>query len=226
MSLLGFLVAGFLLGIRHALDPDHLAAVASITSGNQSARQRVTLGAVWGIGHTVTLLVIGGAAILLGDLVPQNLATWLEAAVGVMLVGLGIDILRRIRSQRLHVHAHTHVAHVKHLHLHGHRQGEAHEHAHAFPFRALFVGLMHGMAGSAALVLLALSATTKPIQGIAYLLLFGLGSVLGMALLSAVLSLPLRAVPEKFHRQLRAGVGMASVIVGVIVMRDIALGVW
>ena len=88
------------------------------------------------------------------------------------------------------------------------------------------MGLMHGMAGSAALVLLALSATTKPIQGIAYLLLFGLGSVLGMALLSAVLSLPLRAVSKKHDRQLRVGVGLASVIVGLVVMRDIALGAW
>ena len=101
MSLMDTLIAGFLLGLRHALDPDHLAAVASISATTRGARTRVLQGAVWGLGHTVTLMIFGGVAILVGGLVPETLSTWLETAVGVMLVLLGIYVIRRIRSEQL-----------------------------------------------------------------------------------------------------------------------------
>ena len=212
MNLIGLLVAGFLLGVRHALDPDHLAAVASISTEAKSIRDRVTQGAVWGIGHTLTLLVFGGVAILLGNLIPETLSAWLEAAVGLMLVLLGLDVLRRVRAERVHIHVHAHDLQEQHLHFHYHREDVSHDHSHpkTFPFRALFVGLMHGMAGSAALVLLAVSATTQPSHGMAYVIVFGIGSILGMAALSAVLSLPLRSLPIRYHRQLRTGLGLAT----------------
>jgi ABC-type nickel/cobalt efflux system permease component RcnA len=219
------LVAGFLLGLRHALDPDHLAAVASISADTQSAKRRVIQGAVWGLGHTVTLLVIGGIAILLGTLVPENLAVWLEAAVGVMLVLLGIDVLRRIRMERIHVHTHSHGEHPDHVHFHTHRKSPSHDHEHpdAFPVRMFLVGLMHGLAGSAGLVLLAVSATSQPLLGLAYVILFGVGSILGMALLSVILVVPLRVLPQKIYRQVRIGLGITTVVIGILILREFVM---
>lgn len=225
MSLLDMLVAGFLLGLRHALDPDHLAAVASISADTRSAKMRVFQGAVWGLGHTVTLLIIGGIAILLGTLVPENFAAWLEAAVGGMLVFLGIDVLRRIRKERLHLHTHSHGEHSNHVHFHTHRESPSHDHEHpeAFPVRMFLVGLMHGLAGSAGLVLLAVSATTQPLVGLAYVLIFGVGSILGMALLSVILVVPLRVLPQRIYRQVRIGLGVATVVIGILILREFAL---
>ena len=102
------LTFGFLIGLRHALEADHVAAVASLVMTSRSLRQSVRLGAAWGLGHALTLLVVGGLLLASGKALPPGVAHWLEVVVGVMLIGLGADVLRRLIRQRVHFHSHRH----------------------------------------------------------------------------------------------------------------------
>lgn len=196
---LTLLLLGFLMGMRHATEADHLAAVATMVNGKQGVSDTAIQGAAWGLGHTITLFLFAGIALLMGEAIPENYASLLESLVGVMLVALGLDVLRKMYKNRIHFHAHKHGDSVSHFHAHSHEPGvehnrDAHEHKHerTKPGRALLVGLMHGMAGSAALVILAVHNTQDMTTGLLYILLFGLGSVLGMAALSATIIVPLR----------------------------------
>ena len=161
------LVVGFLLGVRHALDPDHVASVATISTSSRTLADGLKQGLAWGLGHTLTLLLFGGSALLLGLVVSIDLALVLELAVGVMLVFLGADVVRRIVRERIHAHPHDHDNSDSHLHVHSHARSERHEHSHTsfIPLRALFVGLMHGLAGSAALVLITVAAAPTILLG-------------------------------------------------------------
>lgn len=225
MELSSLLVVGILLGVRHALDPDHLASVATISTSSRTLSDGLKQGVAWGIGHTVTLLLFGGAALVLGLAVPEDL---LEFAVGVMLILLGADVLRRIMKERIHVHRHDHRDSASHLHAHSHAQVDRHEHSHSpvIPLRALIVGLMHGLAGSAALVLLTVAAGPSIASGIVYIIVFGIGSILGMALLSVVIALPLRLSSNRFERaqwNFRFGVGLVTIILGLSILRNIVV---
>ena len=225
MELSSLLVVGILLGVRHALDPDHLASVATISTSSRTLSDGLKQGVAWGIGHTVTLLLFGGAALVLGLAVPEDL---LEFAVGVMLILLGADVLRRIMKERIHVHRHDHRDGASHLHAHSHAQVDRHEHSHSpvIPLRALIVGLMHGLAGSAALVLLTVAAGPSIERGIVYIIVFGIGSILGMALLSVVIALPLRLSSNRFERaqwNFRLGVGLVTIILGLSILRNIVV---
>jgi hypothetical protein len=217
------LILGFLMGMRHALEADHLAAVASLSTQGGGWRAGILRGSAWGLGHTLTLLLVGGACLLLGMALPERIASTLEAGVGLMLIVLGIDVFRRMRRGRLHVHLHRHGEDLVHVHAHRHAPDEphaasAHEHPHhAFPLRALLVGTVHGMAGSAALLILAVQANPSRWAGLAYIVLFGLGSIFGMAALSAALALPLRASTRLFtgaSTALETVVGLATIGVG------------
>jgi ABC-type nickel/cobalt efflux system permease component RcnA len=221
---------GFLMGVRHAFDADHLAAVASLATRGRSVRSGLLQGTAWGVGHTLTLLVVGGACLLLGRAVPAGWASGLEAVVGVMLLALGADVLWRSRRQRVHVHVHQHGDGTRHWHAHRHEPQAAHdpsrhEHVHPrrLPARALAVGLVHGLAGSAALFLLTLQTVPTLALGLAYIGLFGAGSILGMAALSAVIMVPLRAAAQRITRLqsgLEAVVGVATVAVGIKVLYE------
>ncbi len=226
MELSSLLVVGFLLGVRHALDPDHLASVATISTSSRTLLDGLKQGGAWGMGHTVTLLLFGGAALVLGLAVPEGLALFLEFAVGLMLVLLGADVLRRIMQERIHVHRHEHDDGASHLHVHLHPQVDRHEHSHSplIPLRALMVGLMHGLAGSAALLLLTVASAPSIISGIVYILVFGFGSILGMALLSIVIALPLRLSSNRFERtqkNFRLGIGIVTIFIGLSIVRNI-----
>jgi ABC-type nickel/cobalt efflux system permease component RcnA len=235
MTLASTLALGFLLGLRHALDADHVAAVATLATGTRSLGRTVAQGVAWGAGHTLTLMLFGGAVLVAGAVVPEQAARWLEMAVGVMLVLLGADALRRLRRERIHFHAHRHADRVAHFHAHSHRGESAphdpqrHEHAHppGFPARALIVGMVHGMAGSAALVLLSLEALRSPAWGLVYIAVFGVGSILGMALLSVAIALPLRLTSRRLGRAyqgLSATVGLATVMLGGWIVVRIGFG--
>lgn len=221
--MIGILGLGFLLGMQHALEADHIAAVSSIAARRSSVGDIVRHGLTWGLGHTLTLFVFAGAAIALGHAIPESLARPLECAVGVMLVGLGAHVLWRLWRDRVHLHAHAHDDGLLHLHVHSHaRQGAphragAHDHPHGFRWRTLLVGLMHGMAGSAALLLLAVSQVANPLYGMVYVALFGIGSMLGMGLLSTVIAVPL-ALSARWlipvNRGLQLAVGVATIAIG------------
>ncbi|MEO0425664.1 MAG: sulfite exporter TauE/SafE family protein [Pseudomonadota bacterium] len=227
--MIAVLLLGFLIGVRHALDADHVAAVASLVVGSKSVAQSVRQGVVWGIGHTLTLFSVGTVVVLAGTRVSPRLEVMLEAVVGLMLIGLGVDVARRLIAERVHFHTHRHEDGVEHFHAHSHRAAakEAHDarrhaHSHApaaqgFPARALVVGLMHGLAGSAALVILSLESTGSLVNGLLYMLLFGLGSILGMAALSAVIAVPLNRSEHRLthlHRGAQAAVVLLNVGLG------------
>ena len=156
------LLLGFVIGLRHAIEADHVAAVASLTSRSKSLSAAARLAAAWGLGHTLMLFAVGSVVISLDSVIPEQVAQYIELAVGMMLVWLGFDVLKRLIRERIHFHAHRHDGKVTHFHAHSHA-GEGthhrspHDHRHAgMRSRAFVVGLMHGMAGSAALILLTL----------------------------------------------------------------------
>lgn len=219
----GILGLGFVLGMQHALEADHIAAVSSIAARRTNVGDIVRHGLTWGLGHTITLSLFAGAAILLGHAIPEHLAQPLEGAVGIMMVGLGAHVLWRLWRDRVHFHAHGHGDGTVHLHAHSHAEDtvpharSTHSHAHGFRWRSLFVGLMHGMAGSAALLVLAVSQVEKPFQGVLYIVLFGIGSMIGMGALSTVIALPL-AVSARFltwaNHALQAVVGIVAISIG------------
>lgn len=204
MTTLSILLFGFLLGMKHATEADHLAAVATLVTRQTTYAQTMAQGIAWGLGHTITLMLFGGIVLALGAAIPPNLERALEFCVGLMLIVLGTDVLRRVARSRIHFHVHTHGPDLAHVHAHSHageeiRRGDArrhanteHHHPHGLPLRALAVGTMHGLAGSAALVLLSLQAVPSWTTGLAYIALFGAGSIVGMALLSVAIAVPLR----------------------------------
>ena len=236
MTTLSILVLGMLLGMKHATEADHLAAVATLATRQGSLHQTLRQGVAWGVGHTATLMLFGGAVLGLGHAISPALERALETAVGAMLVGLGIDVLRRLAHDRIHFHAHRHAASGAHFHAHGHRgegphQASAHRHAHGgWPIRALAVGVMHGLAGSAALVVLAMQSMPSAALGLGYIALFGLGSIAGMALLSVVMAVPLKLSSgylTSAHRGLTALVGVVSCALGIAMIVQIgALQAW
>lgn len=225
--MLAILGLGFVIGLQHAMEADHLAAVATIASRHSGAKDIVRHGLTWGLGHTLTLFALGGAAFLLGSAIPDSLAQALEFAVGVMLVALGTHLLWKLWRSNVHLHVHQHGG-DNHLHVHSHQSDPAphaqsvHGHPHpGFRWRTLLVGLMHGMAGSAALLLLAMTQVKDPARGLAYILVFGLGSMVGMGILSAVIAVPL-LLSARFltwaNRGLQISIGVCTVCLGAATM--------
>ncbi len=229
--LLSVLGLGVVLGMQHALEADHVAAVSSVVSRRRGLRSISWHGAVWGIGHTLTLLLVAGSCLLLKTTVDDKIAERLEFCVGIMLVGLGAHVLWRLWRDRVHFGTHHHDNGTLHMHAHSHRHDvphhkeSAHEHEHAvsMPWRTLLVGAMHGMAGSAALVVLAASKFTSGPIGLFYVVVFGLGSVLGMAALSAIIAVPLTWTARSLtiaNRALQAAIGIATIAVGLHVINE------
>lgn len=253
-SLLAILGLGFFLGMRHATDPDHVIAVSTIVSRHRSAGGAALIGAVWGVGHTLTILVVGGGIILLGWVIPPRVGLSLELSVGVMLIVLGAitlaGVIRRAREGALpdehgharpHSHAHPHGDYV-HTHPHSH-QPEIHPHppdqtplarldrrlgglALYELIRPLVVGVVHGLAGSAAVALLVLAAIGDAGWAVLYLLLFGLGTVVGMMLVTAIIAWPFRYSASRmtrFNTGLRVAAGVVSVGFGLLLAYRIGI---
>ncbi len=225
------LLIGVFLGMRHALEADHVAAITSLTSSKQSMSYTLKQGVAWGLGHTITLLLFGSIVIFMDTVMPEYLAVRLEIAVGIMLIILGIGVLRRLIISKAHFHGHEHKNGSFHFHAHSHagevmseHQGSSHEHQHreVFPVRAMLVGLMHGMAGSAAVILLTVDMGTTPLQGILYILLFGIGSIVGMAILTVVISFAMTVPMRLFSSRLTWTHNFFQLLVGTI---TIGLGV-
>ena len=226
------LLLGLFIGMQHALEADHIAAVASIAARQSSVRRIVCHGAVWGIGHTITLMMFAGAALFLDQAIDEALSAMLELCVGILLVGLGSHLFYRLWRDRIHFHAHRHANGVQHLHAHSHRDdreghlASKHDHAHpgGAPVRTLLVGMVHGLAGSAVLLVLTTATVNDPVTGMIYIAIFGFGSVLGMAALSAFIAIPLSYSARALtwvNRGLQGAVGAATVVLGLaIVLRS------
>ncbi len=227
--MISILFLGFLIGIRHAVEADHIAAVATLTTQTSSKGDGMRQGIAWGVGHTLTLFLFGAVVLFVTNIVPEKVSHGLEFVVGLMLIILGIDVIRRMLKERVHFHAHSHGPHDKHFHAHSHK-GEArgthnpehHDHSHplGFPIRALLVGLMHGMAGSAALIILTLQTLSSPWLGLIYIAIFGLGSIVGMGLFSLVIAIPLRAARHMtwVYNGLQVAIGSGTIVLGVLTL--------
>ena len=221
-SALGLLLLGFVLGLRHALDVDHLAAVSTIVSGRRSVGSASLVGALWGLGHTAALLVVGLLVIGLHGEIPPGVARGLELGVAVMLVGLGTNLLWTLsRGGGIHLHGHAHGGR-EHVHFHVHDAAHVDDGDHHHPVRAarrpFAVGVVHGLAGSAALMLAILATIPSPSLAVAYIVVFGVGSVAGMVAMSTLLGLPLVLAAERFARAdavLRTCAGVGSIVVGI-----------
>jgi sulfite exporter TauE/SafE len=218
---------GLILGVKHALDADHLIAVSTIVSEHNNLKWASLIGAFWGLGHTTTLFVVGVLVIGLRLTIPPRVALGLEFLVAVMLVVLGANILwRSFRSEKIHLHAHNHSPEThSHFHIHGERE-EIHAHPH--PFKSMrkpfFVGMVHGLAGSAALMLLVLTTIPSPMAGLLYIVIFGFGSVGSMLVLSSLIGLPFIFTAQRFtvlNRWIRLVAGLASAAFGLFLGWDI-----
>lgn len=245
-SPLAIVALGFFIGMRHATDADHVIAVMTIVSRQRSLKPAAWVGALWGVGHTVTIVAVGAAIILFNVAIPVHLGLLAELAVGVMLVGLGISNVvgtARRSSPRsdpahpaafVHSHAHGHGDYV-HTHPHGHTP-DVHPHDptdtplaradRAFhrlaPYRLmrpLIVGVVHGLAGLAAVVLLVLAAIRDPFWAMVYLFVFGLGTVAGMVVLTTLAAAPLAYSNRQFvgaNRRLQLATGVLSLGFGLV----------
>lgn len=249
---LAILVIGFFLGMRHATDPDHVVAVSTIVSRERSIWKAGLIGIFWGCGHTLTISTLGTAIILFGVVIPPRAGLALEFSVGLMLILLGILNLTgtmnwlsekfspshpRVTGTHAHIHEHDHRLH---FHWHSHSSAADH-HADTLatplwlrrPFerlgvfhilRPLLVGIVHGLAGSAAVALLVLSTIREPKWAVIYLLIFGIGTITGMMLITAALALPFSFAGNRFawlNRSLVLGSGLLSLCFGIFVCYNV-----
>lgn len=225
IGVLGLLALGLVYGLKHATEADHIVAVSAIVSEHRRLARVAIVGAFWGVGHTTSLIVVGTIVLALKVAIPERLAGWLEFGVAFMIIGLGIMAFRRALSRRsdFHVHRHGH-GFFSHSHIHFH-EAEAQtvpvdNHRHEvvrIGIKPAIVGAMHGLAGSAALTLLVLTQINSPVLGLVYLAVFGVGSVLGMLLMSGLVGLPFVLSSRKLsgvHYQLQMLAGLLSVAFG------------
>lgn len=227
LSTATILFFGFLLGLKHAIEADHVAAVTTIVTEKRSLWGSAIVGGVWGLGHTISLLAVGALVLLLDFRISERVESILELGVGVMLVFLGLNvILKIIRGGTLHFHTHEHGGHPHaHPHTHEHADdGEPHTH-HGFSLspRPLIVGLVHGLAGSAGLMLLMLPTIDSRSLGMLYIVIFGIGSIGGMMLMSFLVGLPLHFTASRFSRVnvlLRGFAGLLSVSLGLWIVYE------
>lgn len=219
---------GFVLGLRHALDSDHIAAISTVLAERPSWRASGLIGLSWGVGHTLVLLLVGALVLAFEVAIPEQLAVAAESAVGVMLIVLGGHLGVRLMRERWHVHSHDHAG-QSHVHLHSHAIAPDHGHFHWWSesIKPLLIGMAHGMAGSAALLLVVLSASRSLLQGLGYIAVFGLGSIVGMMAIGLGLSLPMVWSLSLGRPVLVAAQGLASlgsIGLGAVMLMRIASG--
>jgi hypothetical protein len=240
-GLLTIIALGFVLGMRHACDADHVVAISTIVARHRSISGAALVGAVWGVGHTITILIVGVAIITFSVVIPPRLGLSMEMAVGLMLIVLGVmnlsglthRIFHRFGAARaggadwgdglLHSHQHGH-GELRHLHLHFHLFGGHRDHQALGTFqivRALGVGIVHGLAGSAAVALLVMSTIHNPFWSAIYLGIFGLGTITGMMVISIGMAVPVAissVQSTKIEHWMIFGSGMLSVGFGLFIV--------
>lgn len=239
LSILGL---GFVLGLKHALDTDHLIAVTTIVGERKGIANSAGVGVLWGLGHTASLLIFGVAVIALHIQIPQQVALLMELGVAIMLVSLGVNVIYKlVRGGLLHTHIHVHGTHV-HAHPHIHEHAYEHDHAtHALSFgtipqhlrdllssgkKSVFIGMVHGLAGSAALMLIVLATIPSTGLALAYIGIFGFGSVGGMMVMSALIGIPFLFTAQKSDRLnhlIRLVSGVLSIAFGLFYGWQIAI---
>jgi high-affinity nickel permease len=235
VSITAALALGFALGLRHALDADHVAAVSALVSEEQAVLGSCLLGTFWGVGHTLALMAAAILVIAFKLTIPPTVERGLELVVAAVLVLLGGHVLLRCLTGVVHTHAHAHGGEV-HVHVHTHHPDRAqteagHRHRHLRLLRRgrrpFLLGIVHGMAGSAALMLLTIAAIPSVMGALAYVLVFGIGSTLGMLVLSGLMGVPLALSAGRSRAAqlgLQALAGSASLILGLWIAYSLTMG--
>lgn len=225
-----FLTTALLLGMRHALDPDHVVAVSTLVAEERRLWPAARLGLIWGLGHLLSLAVVGLPALWLRLGLPAGLEETVDFGVALLLVLLGLRTLLRLYRQRVHLHFHDHGGHV-HVHFHAHVHGHRHNHHYLHPgstrdkLVTFVVGMVHGLAGSGAATVLAMTQTSSIAKGIGYLFAFGVGTCLGMFAMTFGVAAPALVTAARFsalHGAARAVAGLASITMGGFMMWEIA----
>ena len=240
LSAFAVLGLGFLFGLKHATEVDHIVAVSTIVSEHKNAWSSALVGGLWGVGHTASLVIVGVVVLALRITIPESVSNWLELGVALMIITLGVSaIWRALRGRAgVHLHRHSHDD-VSHIHIHFHEHGAEHtkavaSHSHAVKqvgIKPLLVGAMHGLAGSAALTLLVLTQIHSTALGLLFLAVFGVGSVLGMLLMSGLIGLPFALAARRLsgmHYRLQTTAGALSVAFGLwyAYQTGVAGGLW
>ncbi len=224
-STIWILIIGFVIGLKHAVEADHLAAVSTIVAERKNVFSSTIIGGFWGIGHTLSLLIVGALVIFLKLQISESLEAKLEAIVGAMLVLLGLNALRKLfQKEKIHVHTHQHEGR-EHLHIHGHESEKREESHHFMRFspRSIAIGMVHGLAGSAGLMLLIVPTISSPVVALSYILIFGIGSIGGMMIMSLLIGLPLHLTAGKFvalNKSILGLAGIFSLAVGVFIIYE------
>ena len=227
---LSFLALGFAVGLAHALDADHVAAVATMMEKYDSRQGIILRGTAWGLGHTLALFLICSAVLMLGLTISGPLESALEMAVGIMIAGLGLRVLWKLRRERIHIHAHAHNG-ERHVHAHSHAGDpdthhaalHSHQHAARAMLPTLLVGLLHGAAGSAGLLVLVVATAPSTMQALLAFAVFGAGSLIGMTFLTAAASYPLGRIHRGaawMRTSLALSIGGLACLVGGSVVID------
>jgi len=226
--LFSVLSLGFLVGLHHAFEADHIAAVSSVVARRSGLKSISRHGLFWGLGHGFMLFCVAGAVLLAHLSLSHRMSAALDFAVAIMLIGLGSHLIYRIWHERVHFHTHRHADNAIHFHAHSHKgedmpHGEnPHDHMHReqLPWRSFAVGLMHGLAGSGALAVLASAALPTPLWSLVYIVLFGLGSTLGMVALSAIIAVPISYTARSLtwsNHALQLLIGCTTIGIGVMI---------
>jgi ABC-type nickel/cobalt efflux system permease component RcnA len=228
ISVFTLLGLGLVFGLKHASEVDHIVAVSAIVSEHRNVFRSALVGGLWGLGHTVSLLIVGALVLVFRVAISTPVANWLEFCVALMIITLGgLALLRVFRRQGdVHIHRHQHDG-TSHVHVHFHESKSEHGHAGAshshsvakVGIKPLLVGAMHGLAGSAALTLLVLTQINSVTLGILYLTCFGLGATMGMLLMSGLIGLPFALSARRL-----SGINYGlQTVAGVL---SIAFGLW
>jgi sulfite exporter TauE/SafE len=223
LTTFSILAFGFVLGLRHATEADHLAAVSTIVSERKSLFSASIIGGMWGVGHTISLFFVGLVVILAKLQISESVEANLEAVVGVMLVLLGANALRKLlQAKKIHAHSHDHDGHP-HTHIHTHVDEKAEASHHRFSPRSVIVGMIHGLAGSGALMFIILPLISSPFVAMAYILVFGIGSIGGMMVMSFLIGLPFHFTADRFdllNKGIRLCSGVFSIGLGAYIVYE------
>lgn len=234
LNAVAVLGVGLLFGLKHATEVDHVVAVSTIVTQHRSVLRSALVGALWGVGHTVSLLIIGVIVLSLRIAIPQSVSGWSEFGVALMIIGLGTAALWRSLRRRkdVHVHEHSHDG-MSHVHVHFHESQAQHDarrqHSHTISrigVKPVLIGMMHGLAGSGALTLLVLTQISSPWLGLLYLAVFGFGSVVGMILMSGLIGLPFALTARNLstlHYRMQMGAAVVSIAFGLWYAYETAL---